>query len=225
MRAVTVDENGLVRFNGGPGTSWAYFSGFGTRAQMGALLADAENGARVAAIAPGEPFVMARDFAQVMAVYSAHSGDVPGATLRDPTYWAGQLAYAGNPDERFRVARDGGRVVAYARAAELYGFNCVIEHGCLPVYARAVFEAYWGDLADISQDGVLERAVARAGLDRGEFFAKIADPVYKQKLRASTDELIARGGFGSPTMFVDRDDMYFGNDRLELVRRALERAS
>ena len=41
------------------------------------------------------------------------------------------------------------------------------------------------------------------------------------KLRASTDELIARGGFGSPTIFVNGDDMYFGNDRLVLVREAL----
>jgi 2-hydroxychromene-2-carboxylate isomerase len=88
-----------------------------------------------------------------------------------------------------------------------------------------VFETYWGDLADISQDSVMEAIVDRVGLDRGEFFAKIADPVYKEKLRANTDELIERGGFGSPTMFVNLSDMYFGNDRLELVRRALERAS
>jgi 2-hydroxychromene-2-carboxylate isomerase len=105
------------------------------------------------------------------------------------------------------------------------GALVALEHGVLPEYARAVFEAYWGDLADISQDAVLEPIVARAGLDRDEFFKKIADPIYKQKLRASTDELIARGGFGSPTMFVNRDDMYFGNDRLALVREALERAS
>ena len=103
------------------------------------------------------------------------------------------------------------------------GAFVALEHDVLPPYARAVFEAYWGELADISQDAVLEAIVARAGLDRGEFFAKIADPVYKEKLRANTDELIARGGFGSPTMFVDRDDMYFGNDRLALVASALER--
>ena len=105
------------------------------------------------------------------------------------------------------------------------GAFVALEHGVLPAYARAVFEAYWGELADISQDAVLEPIAARAGLERGEFFAKIADPVYKEKLRANTDELIERGGFGSPTMFVDRDDMYFGNDRLELVRHALERAA
>jgi 2-hydroxychromene-2-carboxylate isomerase len=45
----------------------------------------------------------------------------------------------------------------------------------------------------------------------------------KQRLRANTDELIARGGFGSPTMFVDGDDLYFGNDRLPLVEAALRR--
>jgi len=105
------------------------------------------------------------------------------------------------------------------------GAFVALDHRVLPAYARAVFEAYWGDLADISQDPVLASVVARAGLDRGDFFAKIALPEYKEKLRANTDELIARGGFGSPTMFVDRDDMYFGNDRLALVRDALERAA
>ena len=32
---------------------------------------------------------------------------------------------------------------------------------------------------------------------------------------------MARGGFGSPTIFVDKTDMYFGNDRLPLIREAL----
>jgi 2-hydroxychromene-2-carboxylate isomerase len=45
----------------------------------------------------------------------------------------------------------------------------------------------------------------------------------KDRLRMNTEELIARGGFGSPTMFVNRDDMYFGNDRLPLVEAALMR--
>ena len=43
----------------------------------------------------------------------------------------------------------------------------------------------------------------------------------KDRLRANTEELIERGGFGSPTMFVNGDDMYFGNDRLPLVEAAL----
>jgi 2-hydroxychromene-2-carboxylate isomerase len=96
-----------------------------------------------------------------------------------------------------------------------------LERGILPKYARAIFEAYWGDLQDISQDTVLHPIVARVGLPVDEFAARVASPEYKAKLRENTDELIARGGYGSPTMFVNESDMYFGNDRLVLVREAL----
>ena len=103
------------------------------------------------------------------------------------------------------------------------GCFVAMERGCLSEYARTVFETYWGDLQDISQDEVLQGIVERCRLDQSEFFAKIAAPEYKKKLRANTDELVERGGFGSPTMFVDGDDMYFGNDRLGLVRDALQK--
>ena len=98
-----------------------------------------------------------------------------------------------------------------------------LERGALPRYARAVFEAYWGDLLDISRDDVLAKIVERVGLPTAEYFAAITQTSYKDRLRSNTDELISRGGFGSPTMFVDGADMYFGNDRLELVRAALLR--
>jgi 2-hydroxychromene-2-carboxylate isomerase len=104
------------------------------------------------------------------------------------------------------------------------GAFVALEHDRLSPYARAVFESYWGELEDISRDDVIERIVRAVGLDPQEFLEKIARPEYKQKLRANTDELIERGGFGSPTMYVDGDDMYFGNDRLPLVREALSGA-
>ena len=74
---------------------------------------------------------------------------------------------------------------------------------------------------DISQQPVLETIVRGVGLDPAAFFEQIALPEMKRKLRDNTEELAERGGFGSPTMFVDGDDMYFGNDRLELVEEAL----
>ena len=55
------------------------------------------------------------------------------------------------------------------------------------------------------------------------FLARADATDIKDRLRANTEEVIARGGFGSPTMFVDRSDMYFGNDRLPLVEAALTR--
>jgi len=104
------------------------------------------------------------------------------------------------------------------------GAFAALEEGKLVPYATAAFEAYWGSDLDISRDDVLAEIAAQAGLERQCFFAAIETPACKAQLRASTDELIARGGFGSPTLFVG-DKMFFGNDRLPLVRAALESQS
>lgn len=103
--------------------------------------------------------------------------------------------------------------------------GCVLlaPQGKLVDFAAAAFEAYWGDDLDISQDAVLEQVCRRAGVEPAVFFEGIARADIKDRLRANTDELIARGGFGSPTMFVGGDDMYFGNDRLPLIRSAILR--
>ena len=96
--------------------------------------------------------------------------------------------------------------------------------GKLVDFANAAFEAYWGDDLDISQDEILTDVCARAGVDAAAVFEAIGRPDIKDQLRANTEELIARGGFGSPTIFVGGDDMYFGNDRLPLVRDAVLRS-
>jgi 2-hydroxychromene-2-carboxylate isomerase len=90
-------------------------------------------------------------------------------------------------------------------------------------FARAVFEAYWGEDKDISQDTVLADICGKVGVDSAKFSAAISQQAVKDQLKANTDEVMARGGFGSPTIFVDKTDMYFGNDRLPLIREALER--
>jgi len=102
--------------------------------------------------------------------------------------------------------------------------RCVIaadELGALVPFSRAVFEAYWGRLEDISQPDVLKKIANGVNLDGDRLLARSEAPEIKERLRANTEELIARGGFGSPTMFVDGNDMYFGNDRLPLVEAAL----
>jgi 2-hydroxychromene-2-carboxylate isomerase len=95
--------------------------------------------------------------------------------------------------------------------------------GKLVAFARAVFETYWGEDKDISQDAVLSEICTRVGVDPQKFLAGIGQQAIKDQLKANTDEVMARGGFGSPTMFLDKSDMYFGNDRLPLVREALAR--
>lgn len=101
------------------------------------------------------------------------------------------------------------------------GALIALDQGILVPYARRVFQRYWSELADISRDEELERIVADVGLDRDAFFEAIAAPATKQRLRENTDELTRRGGFGSPTMFLNGDDMYFGNDRVALMESRL----
>ena len=103
------------------------------------------------------------------------------------------------------------------------GAFVALDEGKLVPYATAAFEAYWSHDRDLSKDDVLADIAAKAGLERQRFFSAIESDGCKARLRANTDELIKRGGFGSPTMFVD-GSMFFGNDRLPLVRAALEAA-
>jgi len=90
-------------------------------------------------------------------------------------------------------------------------------------FARATFEAYWGDDQDISQVPVLTEICRKVGVDPDALLAGIEQQSIKDRLRATTQELMDRGGFGSPTMFVGGDDMYFGNDRMPLIRDAVLR--
>ena len=84
-----------------------------------------------------------------------------------------------------------------------------------------MFKAYWSDNRDISQDEVLTEICHAVGIDGRAFLAGIAEPAVKDQLRLNTEEVVARGGFGSPTIFVNRTDRYFGNDRLPLIRDAV----
>ena len=101
--------------------------------------------------------------------------------------------------------------------------GCIVLGKEMVPFARAVFEIYWGEDRDISQDAVLTEVCKRVGVDTQKFFAGIAQQSIKDQLKANTDEVMGRGGFGSPTIFIDKTDMYFGNDRLPLVREALAR--
>ncbi|MBI0385296.1 DsbA family protein, partial [Streptomyces albiflaviniger] len=67
-------------------------------------------------------------------------------------------------------------------------------------------------------------AVADAiGMDGEALVAAANCQPVKDRLRANTERLVARGGYGSPSIFVRGTDMYFGNDQLPLVEQALKR--
>lgn len=107
----------------------------------------------------------------------------------------------------------------------LRGATVALEHtGKFLPYSYRVFETYWGEDRDISRDEVLRTIVEEVGLDPQEYFEKIARKEYKDLIRTNTDEVIERGGYGTPTVFVN-GSMFFGNDRLVLVEEELKRSA
>jgi 2-hydroxychromene-2-carboxylate isomerase len=106
----------------------------------------------------------------------------------------------------------------------LRGALVALEHpGKFMPYSYRVFEFYWGKDQDISNDDVLRSLITEVGLTPDEYFDKINRQEYKDRIRVNTDEVIARGGFGTPTIFVNGSSMFFGNDRLVLVEEELRR--
>ncbi len=91
------------------------------------------------------------------------------------------------------------------------------------LFARAVFRSYWTDDKDISLLSVLSEICLGLKIDPDRLFAAIEHQSVKDALRANTQEAIDRGAFGSPTIFVGGRDMYFGNDRMPLIREAVLR--
>ena len=101
--------------------------------------------------------------------------------------------------------------------------GCIVVQplGKLVPFATAAFEALWHDGRDLASDEVLTDICRSAGVDADWLLREIAAPAIKEALWANTNEAMDRGAFGSPTFFVDDDDMYFGNDRLVLVEHAI----
>lgn len=97
-----------------------------------------------------------------------------------------------------------------------------LDKGGIEDYLESVFSAYWTKGQDISSDDFLAMLIKELGGSPAEFLEFIGTDETKARLIANTQELMDRGGFGSPTFFIDEKDMYFGNDRLQLIEKALD---
>lgn len=88
--------------------------------------------------------------------------------------------------------------------------------------AHALLEAHRRDDADLTDEATLSALARTVGLDPAPLLAAATAPEIRAAYEANTAEAIARSVFGSPTYFVD-GDMFYGQDRLEMVERALHR--
>lgn len=88
--------------------------------------------------------------------------------------------------------------------------------------AHAMMQAHWRDHADLADRAILADLAGAAGLD-GQRLMQAADTSEVKAVQdANTTEAIERSVFGSPTYVID-GDMFYGQDHLELVERALVR--
>lgn len=94
--------------------------------------------------------------------------------------------------------------------------------GRVAAYSEAVFSACFRDGLDIGSLEIVVTLAGDLGLDEAEFRKAVCDPAALRAVERNSEELVARGGFGSPSMFIG-DDMYFGNDRMPLVEFGLNR--
>ena len=90
----------------------------------------------------------------------------------------------------------------------------------LETFMATVFKAIWIDALNLNDPAVMAQALASGGFAPAEILALVKDPEVKAALKTNTDEALARGVFGAPTMFVG-GEMFFGQDRLDFVREAL----
>ena len=88
-------------------------------------------------------------------------------------------------------------------------------------YLEKVFKAYWTEGKDISSNDCLKDIVTSLSASADDFMEFIDLPETKKRLVDNTQELMDRNGFGSPTFFLDTEDMYFGNDRIQLIENKL----
>jgi 2-hydroxychromene-2-carboxylate isomerase len=91
-----------------------------------------------------------------------------------------------------------------------------VAAGWTPAFSRAVFTASFAEQRDIADDAVLAEILGALGpgLDVSATMALAGSPENKAALREQTEQAVAKGIFGAPSMIVG-EELFWGNDRLE----------
>jgi 2-hydroxychromene-2-carboxylate isomerase len=84
------------------------------------------------------------------------------------------------------------------------------------LYLNIMFDAYWKDNLDISNEEILKSLLEKCKIDPDSFFEEIKDTKIKEKLKNVTQEAHNKDVFGAPT-FVINNKIFWGQDRLEFA--------
>jgi 2-hydroxychromene-2-carboxylate isomerase len=98
----------------------------------------------------------------------------------------------------------------------------LLTQAALVEYHYPAFRARWAEARDISDPEVVRALLAGAGLDADAALERAQSDELRERLDADSRAAIERGVFGAPTLFVG-DEMFWGNDRFELVRHYIQK--
>ena len=181
-------------------------------------------------------------FFGAMSPYSWFSAEridelVPGAEWR-PVFAGGLFKASGRTSWGLTERRAAGIADCVARA-EVHGLGPIrwpdpwptLDVGVaramllaqredrLKPFALAAMRLAFLEGGDLGHLAIVEEAGRRAGLDPAELGRTVQGPEIKAALRGATDEALALGVFGVPTVVVD-GELFWGDDRLEDAARA-----
>ena len=84
------------------------------------------------------------------------------------------------------------------------------------LYLNMMFDAYWKDNLDTSNEIILKSILEKCKINSNDFFNGIKEPKIKDKLKNITQEANDKEIFGVPT-FVVNNKIFWGQDRLEFA--------
>lgn len=86
--------------------------------------------------------------------------------------------------------------------------------------AHRVLKAVWEEEARPAEPATLARLITEVGLDAAAVMALGAEPRWAEMRRADGEAALARGVFGAP-FYIIGEDKFWGQDRLDFVKRRL----
>lgn len=118
------------------------------------------------------------------------------------------------------MSPDAMKFIKADTSLALRGALVAKDAGRFAQYHHPMYGARWAEPRDVSEREVVRQFLSAAGLDGEAALARAESDELMDRLNRDTQEAIARGVFGVPTIFVG-DEMFWGNDRFELVRHYL----
>lgn len=100
------------------------------------------------------------------------------------------------------------------------GLTGALLHDCIEPWLAAVYGGLWGEGRNLADPAELAAVLEAAGLDAGRFAGWAGNQAVKDALKAATEAAAEQGVFGVPT-FVAGGELYFGQDRMDLLEAAL----